>query len=113
MRAKSAAVEVLRMSSPVASWNMVSVMPRLRALRFMRSTKVAVPPGNAVRASVAAARFSDDIKASSSISLRLSVVPTARREEVFFTRSISASDTVTSWSSEAPESIAPSPSSAW
>ena len=67
----------------------------------MRETKALVPPGE-VRASEAAARFSLDINARSSISRRLSTLPTARRELVFFRRSISASEMVISSSSGCP-----------
>ena len=65
-------------------------MPSMMARAFIRPTKRCRPPGK-VRPSACAARFSLDIRARCISSPRVSVVPTARRERLPFSVSMSSS----------------------
>ncbi len=85
-RARSCAVETFAEDRPVGSTKRVSFMPSAAALAFIAATNTPAPSGK-VRPSEAAARFSEDISASSSRSSRVSTVPGRRRERVPLTAS--------------------------
>ena len=77
----SLAVDVLAGDRPVGSVMAVRLRPSARILVCIAFTKPASPPGK-VRASAAAARFSDSISAISSAAWRLICVPTRTRERL-------------------------------
>ena len=83
-------------------------MPRAAALWFIASTNAGSPPGW-WRPSALAARFSDDISARCIISPRVSWVPTARRERLPFSVSMSSWLMVSTSSREALDSATTRP----